>query len=146
MGRLRSFFGLPAGRRRELVEAGLRLLAARFRLSCFSFERVLHRQEALRRSPRATRAPEPGEAERIAWAVDRASRLVPRATCLAQALAAQGMLARRGIRSEIRIGVAHPSGRRLEAHAWLECAGRVVLGMHEPDRFRPLKGLQDRGP
>lgn len=143
---LRSFLGLPRERRRELLEAAARLVAARLRLSVRSFAHVLRRQEELRPSAASARDPAAGELERVAWAVERAARLVPRATCLAQALAAQAMLARRGISSEIRIGVARSSGQSLEAHAWLERDGRVLLGARGAERFRPLEGLQDRGP
>src|SRR5260221_1773026 len=41
---------------------------------------------------------------RVGWGVRNASRLVPRASCLTQALAAQFLLARSGHESRIRIG------------------------------------------
>ena len=68
--------------------------------------------------------------DRIAWAVRAVSQYVPRATCLTQALAGQVLLARRGRATRLRIGVSRKSRKNLEAHAWLECDGRIVLGDH----------------
>lgn len=70
--------------------------------------------------------------ERVAWAVHHASRLVPRATCLTQALAAQIMLARRGFSSTVHIGVKRDDTTAFEAHAWLTFRDVVILG----DRVR----------
>lgn len=75
-------------------------------------------------------------------AVDRAiravARFVPRATCLARALAAQRILGRAGVRSELRIGVATGAGGALDAHAWLECADGTVVGDPGRPEHRPL--------
>jgi hypothetical protein len=61
-------------------------------------------------------------------AVRRASRRVPwRAECLVQALTARSMLERRGIASTLSLGVRKTAGA-LEAHAWLEAGGRIVVG------------------
>jgi hypothetical protein len=67
-------------------------------------------------------------ARAIANEVRRASRLVPRASCFTQALAARTWLARRGLANELRIGVARKPDGSPEAHAWIEVAGQVVLG------------------
>lgn len=67
-------------------------------------------------------------ARRVALAVRRSARLVPHATCLTQALAAQYLLARSGHRSTIRIGARRDPEGRLEAHAWLLCDDVIVLG------------------
>ena len=74
--------------------------------------------------------------ERLASDVRTASRLVPRATCLVQALALHAMLARRFRTSALRLGVTRSRG--FEAHAWLECDGLVVIGQHEPKSYQPL--------
>ena len=71
-----------------------------------------------------------GTPARIAWALGALARRLPgRNTCLVQALAAHAMLRRRGYASELRIGVAgkDPAGG-IQAHAWVECEGRVVIG------------------
>ena len=65
---------------------------------------------------------------RIAWGVAAASRLVPGASCLMQALAGQYLLARRGSASKISIGIEKGTGNELKAHAWLMSGNHIVLG------------------
>jgi len=58
--------------------------------------------------------------------------------CLAQALVLWGMLRRRGIDAELKIGVAKASGR-LEAHAWVMVCGEVLSADRDvEDRYVPL--------
>ena len=72
-----------------------------------------------------------------------ARRVVPRASCLPQALAAEALLMRGGRRVELRIGVVKTERGRLVAHAWVESGGRVVVGeLHEGlSRYTPLPPL-----
>ena len=80
-----------------------------------------------------------GEAARL-WrlAAAVARRLPRRPTCLAQALAVGWMLRRRGIATRLRFGVRVADGA-FAAHAWLECAGRVVGPAHAPQTFALLE-------
>jgi hypothetical protein len=64
----------------------------------------------------------------VVRAVTRASALVPRATCLTQALAAEALLGRYGWHAEVRIGVRLADGSGLIAHAWVEREGKPILG------------------
>jgi hypothetical protein len=96
----------------------------RIALSLFSY-RILHR---LLRQKIPRESLDNGKGDFIVWAVGRSSRLVPRATCLTQALAAQFILARAGFRSQIRVGVAIHDEGKFVAHAWLIRDGRVVMG------------------
>lgn len=80
----------------------------------------------------------PATAQDIAWAVRHVSRVVPGATCLTQALAAQLLLSRRGYASRLRIGVARAPGDGLRAHAWLESGGLVVIGGSYLEAYTPL--------
>lgn len=83
----------------------------------------------------------------IAAAVARASKVVPRASCLTQALAAQALYVAAGAPGTILLGVAR-DGDTLHAHAWLEHSGRVVLGDGAPADYTvlgPLGGRQARG-
>ena len=66
--------------------------------------------------------------ERLGWGMTKASQFVPKTTCLTQALGTQVLLGRRGHLTLIHIGVAKGEEGRLEAHAWLESRGKVVLG------------------
>ena len=65
--------------------------------------------------------------EQLSRAVSTASRYVPHATCLTQAVALHFLLKRSGFQSRLRIGVAKNNGE-FESHAWVESQGRVVLG------------------
>jgi len=84
--------------------------------------RRLERRSVLESSHRRTRA------GTIVWAVEAASRRVPRATCLTQALAAKLLLRAVGQNAQLRLGVAHNPDGSFRAHAWLEHAGRPILG------------------
>ena len=68
------------------------------------------------------------EAKKIASTVRRASRYVPAASCLTQALATQLLLTRGGVAVVFRIGVAKGINGQFEAHAWLESHGRIIIG------------------
>jgi transglutaminase superfamily protein len=74
--------------------------------------------------------PLPPTPERLEWSVKVASRAVPYATCLTQALALHRLLARHGHCSIIQVGVCNIDGRFL-AHAWVEHDGRTLLGTSE---------------
>lgn len=50
-------------------------------------------------------------------------------TCLEESLTLWWLLARRGITSELRVGV-RKSGEKMEAHAWVECEGGAL---NEPE-------------
>jgi hypothetical protein len=95
----------------------------------FSWVRGLFRQRALATAfrPNLVRLP----TERLAWAVQTASRPIPAASCLTQSLALQFLLGRSGRASSLRIGVAKSPERGFQAHAWVECAGRILLDRPE---------------
>jgi len=82
-------------------------------------------------------------ADRVAWAVEMASRCTPGAkSCLTQALAAQVLLDRRGYPALLHIGVAKGEQGRFQAHAWLESKGTVVIGGSEQEPFTLLASLK----
>jgi hypothetical protein len=78
----------------------------------------------------------------VTQAVATVSRLVPQATCLTQALAVQVLLRRKGHQTFLRFGVAPPRNGRLEAHAWIESHGRVIIGGAGLAAFTPLAATQ----
>ena len=63
----------------------------------------------------------------VTRSVRTCSRYVPGATCLTQALAARAMLRHYGQEANIRLGVIK-SEVSIDAHAWVEIDGRIVLG------------------
>ena len=135
--RLRRFGQIDNRRRALLVEAVTCLLAARLALIFIPFPRLARRLGAFAppADPRVaqagagTAADQARLAEDIGWAVTRAARYVLfKAVCLPQAMAAQAMLRRRGVKSVMHFGVAKGTGKPLDAHAWLDAAGVEVTG------------------
>lgn len=94
----------------------------------------------------AERLPRPSNHDlvvrRIVWAVEAvAPRLLPARPCLPQALAARALLARRGVATTFHIGVAATPAAGLQAHAWLERDGQVLVGGADaPTRYVRLVG------
>lgn len=95
-------------------------------------------------SPRATH--QDPDLERMIWAVDMVGRrLFPRNPCLTQAVVVQRLLRRRGIPAELRIGVRKEQGVTLEAHAWVESEGKIVIGARGlADDHVPLPPIHSR--
>lgn len=137
--RLQKVFGLPPGERFILAEAWVLFFAVELALRLLPFTRLLaicHR--------RAVKAGEDAKVvgsrsvARLAWLVEVAGRHVPlNATCLKQALVLAWILGRRGVPTELRIGVARRPGA-LAAHAWLEREGRVIFGSAATGGYEPL--------
>jgi hypothetical protein len=134
MNALARYARLPAGERRLIEEAVALCAALRLALRTMPFA-ALRRCVALLAKTRASASATP---ERVAWAVEAAGRRVG-AACLAKAMAARVMLARRGHEGELRIGVARGEGGGIQAHAWVEQGGRVLVGS-SPVEYRALRG------
>ncbi|MCL6566518.1 MAG: lasso peptide biosynthesis B2 protein [Acidobacteriia bacterium] len=140
MGRLRRYLGLPAAERRLFHRALAAVVRVRVRLWLLPFaviRRQIDHESAPRSAPRQLWTP-----EQIARAVRRAGRCVPRASCLVLALAARELCAEAGHPTRVHVGV-RPGGK-FAAHAWLECAGRVLLGGEDADDYAPLLTLGER--
>lgn len=72
--------------------------------------------------------PNVGRRSRIASAIRTASRLIPGASCLTQALAAQALLRLRGDWAKLCLGAVRGDRGEFKAHAWLEANGVVIIG------------------
>lgn len=95
-------------------------------------------------TPRKDRVQERGgikEARAIAKLVEIASRYgLYKPNCLQKSLLLWWFLQRRGIESELRIGV-RKKGTLLEAHAWVEYQGSVLNDRNDVDQlFAPFAG------
>jgi hypothetical protein len=78
----------------------------------------------------------------LLWAVQTASRFLPKATTLTEALAGKVLLARYGYDSKLHVGVLK-AGEALEGHAWLTQGGDVVLGeLEDLTLYRPLSTVK----
>lgn len=123
MSLLARFIRLPASDRSLLIRSALLLGVARIALWILPLRAA--RRVVARLAPRAPGAPGP---DRIGWAVTAARHVVPRATCLPQALAGEALLVRHGHAAELIVGVAKTPKGGLEAHAWVESGGKLVIG------------------
>jgi len=133
MRRLKRFATLGSQDRFLLLRALVLVAAIRAGLCLLPF-RVLQRLAGKACTGAAATRP----AGRYVWAVRAASRCVPGASCLTQALAAQVLLAQSGYDSRIEIGVTKDEQRRFRAHAWVVCGDEIVIGGAEADRYVPL--------
>ena len=139
MGRLRRFKELSRPERRLVLASAALLTAVRLGLWLLPFRTVNRMTGLPRRGPaRIGPARAPAPVDRIVWAVEAASRLVPRSTCLVRALAARTLLARHGYSSALRLGVARGPDGAFQAHAWLERDERVLIGGPVDERFARL--------
>jgi hypothetical protein len=108
-----------------LLEAAILLVAVRFGLALMGFRPL---RAALRRV--TTSRPQPRD--RVIWAVKAIARRFPAARCLSQALVMNTLFSRYGHASDLKIGVRLVDRAvrdvPLDAHAWVECDGRIVIG------------------
>lgn len=138
---IRKLCRLPAADRFLLVKAVLWLGATRLGLWLLPLPVVRRLLARAAQSPRQERGSKPSP-QRIVWALAVARRVVPYATCLAQALAAEALFLRSGHSADLRIGVVKTPAGRLMAHAWVESGGRAVVGdLHDLSRYAPFPPL-----
>src|SRR5438105_3541857 len=124
--RARKFARLKSAERWLTVQIIALLVLVRVGLWILSFRRVqiLLGRLAIRHSGPAKTKLSPRQLTSL---VSVGADYVPRASCLTQALVAQTMLRRHGYQPILKIGVTH-GGASFEAHAWVECAGEVIIG------------------
>ena len=137
MRRLSRFLDLPWPDRLLLVRALVVLLAVRAGMRFLPCRLLWRLVSALGRG--GAGRPESDLRRRVAWALGMIGPYIRSTTCLPQALAAAVLLARGGDEPLIRIGVARNGQGGLEAHAWVECDGQVVVGfLSDLARYTPL--------
>jgi hypothetical protein len=126
---LSRFLRLPSGERRLLTEAVLLLLLIQVSLKRVPF--AMLRRLLVRSHAGSGRSPEADQlvVDQAVWAVTAASQRLSRwTTCLTRGLTLQAMLARRGCRARLHVGVGRGVQGELEGHAWVEREGRVLIG------------------
>lgn len=128
MRRLIEYLRLCRRHPRLGVTASVAVVLARLALWLLPFS-FLRRLAASRRGEESASANTHGARRlRIASAVRIVSHLVPAATCLTQALAAQALLRLRGDWANLCLGVTRGDQGEFKAHAWLEANGKIVIG------------------
>lgn len=147
--RWRSWRRLDGAARLRLVQAAGVLPAVVMGVRMFGYKRT--RRVLARLAPVSTVAPGQQKTEALqpaiaesAWAVAAAAHHAPFATtCLQRSLALWWLLRRRGIASELRIGVTKADGE-FRAHAWLERDGAVINDdVDVGGRFAAFEDLPD---
>ena len=154
--KLKTLTRMSGGDRLHIVSAFLLLSLIRLGLGLLPFRVVLKLVQGLSHSPRVFQNDplqgSPGSRSlaspsqsisHIVWLVNVSSRYTPGgAKCLARALTTQILLTRQGYLPDLRIGVTKAAGN-LEAHAWVEYQGRVVIGqLNDLSRYLPLPSLE----
>ena len=117
----RRWWTLTATERQLVTEAAILVLGIRTGLHVMAFPTLRRRLDACAPAP-------PQSVADIARAVSAAGRHLPGTTCLPEALAAYTMLRRRGHAPVFRLGVRDGGASVVDAHAWVECDGAVVVG------------------
>lgn len=128
MGLVSKFLRLPPADRRLFVKVMLLVWTIRIGLWLLPFRLVRQVLARLEQHRTAVQTGEHTRVNRVVWAVTLASRYVPAATCLTQALVTKILLGRSGHRAVVRIGVARSDAGKLQFHAWVESNNKVVIG------------------
>ncbi len=117
-----------------LVEAAATVVAFDLAFRLFSSKTCL----ALVERKAGSRRQRGADLQRMAWLVDVADRYTPgRSSCLRQAAALAWLLRRRGIATNLRIGVAREEGN-IVAHSWLESGEGELFGLSDTGKYAPL--------
>lgn len=146
MARLHEFLRLTITERCLLIKAALLLEAIKLGMRLFSFRTLRRLLVRASKAPKGLPASRGPSADSVGWAVEVASRnTFGVKTCLAQALATQLLLARRGHSSLLHIGVLKGEREQFQAHAWVESGSSIVIGgRSQLERYTPLVVLEER--
>ena len=136
--KLRKAFHLSASDWLLILQASSWFAVVEFGLRVVKVKSLLAVLQSDKRDEREYGERVPANAERVAYCVALASRLHPlRPTCLKKALVLNTMVARGAVKVRVIIGAAKSEGK-LDAHAWLEHEGRIILGGLGSERYSPL--------
>jgi hypothetical protein len=145
---LKRYAGISRGRKKLLWEALAALAIARMAMAFLPFRRIaawLGTPGA--ESPATATAEEIHMAQEIGWAVGALSRRVPwDGRCLAQALAATGMLRRRRLEGTVSFGARRGESAGFDAHAWLRFGSCMVTGGPGHESFQAFTTFARRHP
>jgi hypothetical protein len=135
----RKLVSLRADERTLMVQAAALLPVVLLVQTSLPFKRW--RPLLTRGAPTRAKALTPAE---IAQAVDRARRGLPGVyKCLPVAYSGHLLLHRHGHASTVQVGVARDAEGKVEAHAWVECEGGVLIGdVPDLSRFVPFPPLR----
>ncbi|MEN6553066.1 MAG: lasso peptide biosynthesis B2 protein [Methanobacterium sp.] len=137
-----SFMKLSSREKHLALQSLFWVLRVRLMIWIFPFPQVQKRVQKMASSAsrKDSKPDHVFSIHRIRFMIMVASRYVPRATCLVQALAGYIVFSKYGYSTQIKIGVLNEDGV-FEAHAWLERGDKVVLGESEKD-FRTILDIK----
>ena len=143
MKRLHKLISLTSSDRQLLVKTALLLGIIRLGLWLLPFQ-TLRRLVVRMIQTTSVQKQDQVFVNKVVWAVRVVSRYMPgKVKCLARALTTQVLLGRCGYQSQIRIGVAKNKQGQLEAHAWVESQGRIIIGgLKDLGRYTLLATLE----
>ena len=132
---LRSVLALSTRERLLVAEAAVLLVGVGAAVRVVAYTRV----RALLGSMPAPLLGGEATPENVGWAVSAGGGAVPGdPSCLVRALVAEAMLERRGNETALRFGV-DDAGADVEAHAWLESGGEIVVGGENREAYTRLE-------
>ncbi|MCL7959678.1 MAG: lasso peptide biosynthesis B2 protein [marine benthic group bacterium] len=138
--------------RGAVTRAGLLIVTLQAMLRVLPFQKVMDGVYRVARPP-ASAGFGHGEHSQFdrdlaVWAVEAAGRkLLSRNPCLPKALAVLILFRRAGEPAELRLGVAREADGPVEAHAWIESSGQVVIGGDVPlETYTRLPDLDQKFP
>jgi hypothetical protein len=143
MKQILRFVRLAPQDRNLFLKACLLLSFVRFGLFLRSFNRLCKFLERFSAVNPSTVSDRRVLIHRVVWAIDASCKLMPGTVkCLARALTMKTLLDMHNCPSTLMIGVDKNAAKQLEAHAWVEYEGHVVMGqLHDLSRFKPLPSL-----
>jgi len=105
------------------------VLLTRAGLTLLGYGRMRRLIAQFGRPPGSTPEPSPDEVDRVTWAARAVGqRVLGDKPCLTEAMVAQLLLSRMGLAAKLQIGVRRGRQGELEAHAWIEHRGRILIG------------------
>ena len=145
---LKRYARTPCARRGLLWEALAALAIARMAMACLPFRRIAGWLGTPGvESPATATAEETRIATDIGWAVGALGQRVPwDGRCLTQALAATGMLRRRGLEGTVSFGARQGELAGFDAHAWLRMGSCMVTGGVGHEHFKTFTTFARRRP
>ncbi|MTK63718.1 MAG: lasso peptide biosynthesis B2 protein [Methanobacterium sp.] len=133
---LNGYIKLSKTRKNLVLKSLLITILIRISLHIISFSRINNYITSISKSGKNN-----GEKlEDILWAVEVASDLIPRSTCLTTAIVGYFMLSKYDYSSNLKVGVIRED--KFEAHAWLEMDNNIVLGKLDTE-YVPLIELDN---
>ena len=129
---IQNFLKLSGSDRRILLYTYTLLTLIRVGLLLLPFERVWKGLVRLGQSVPSAEAVSKTQIQtlrQVLWAVNLSTRFTPGgAKCLVRALTTKVLLDQRRCPVDFKIGVAKTDAGALDAHAWIEFQGQVIIG------------------